>query len=79
MRMCVLKATNLSKIFLKKRSLFSKKEKICAVDNLNIEVRQGESVAFLGPIQIFHYRLFALGAGLSIPLFQSIVEQFIGG
>lgn len=49
MKKCVLKATNLSKFFWKKKSLLSKKEKICAVDNLNIEIQQGESVAFLGP------------------------------
>lgn len=44
-----LKAENISKTFLKKKSWFAKKEIVEAVKNLNLEVHQGESVAFIGP------------------------------
>lgn len=44
-----LRATNLSKDFWKKRSLFSKKILFSPVKNLNIEIEPGEAVAFLGP------------------------------
>lgn len=44
-----LKATNLSKVFWKKKSWFGKKERLEAVRHLNLEVEQGETVAFLGP------------------------------
>ena len=46
---CALKAVDLSKTFWKKKSWFAKKERIRAVKNLNLEIIQGESVAFLGP------------------------------
>lgn len=44
-----LKTTNLSKIFWKKKSWLAKKEFISAVKHLNLEIKTGESVAFLGP------------------------------
>jgi ABC-2 type transport system ATP-binding protein len=44
-----LKAENISKNFWKKKSLFAKKELIEAVKDLQLEIRQGETVAFLGP------------------------------
>ncbi len=46
---CALKAADLSKTFWKKKSWFAPKESIEAVCNLNLEIYQGESVAFLGP------------------------------
>lgn len=44
-----LKAENLSKNFWKKKSWFAKKERIEAVKKLDLEIHQGETVAFLGP------------------------------
>lgn len=44
-----LKATNLSKNFWKKKSWFAKKELVEAVKKLQLEIHQGETVAFLGP------------------------------
>lgn len=44
-----LRAVDLSKNFWKKKSWFGKKELIAAVQNLHLEISQGESVAFLGP------------------------------
>ncbi|MGA8165408.1 MAG: ATP-binding cassette domain-containing protein [Waddliaceae bacterium] len=49
MSACALKARNLSKRFWKKKSWFAKKEVIEAVKKLELEIHQGESVAFLGP------------------------------
>ncbi len=44
-----LKAVDLSKTFWKKKSWFAAKEQVAAVRDLNLEIFQGESVAFLGP------------------------------
>ena len=44
-----LKCSHLSKDFWKKKSLFSKKELVSVVKNLNLEINPGEAVAFLGP------------------------------
>lgn len=76
MSLYALKATNLSKDFWRKKSWFAKNELIEAVQQLQLKIHQGESVAFLGPNGAGKSTTIKLLCGILKP---STGQSWIGG